>query len=39
MDPDRVVIGHKAEENIDKLVGLYHYVPKDKIILTNQYSS
>lgn len=39
MDPDRVVIGHKAEENIDKLVSLYHYVPKDKIILTNQYSS
>lgn len=39
MDPDRVVIGHRKEENVDKLVGLYHYVPKEKIILTNQHSS
>ena len=39
MDPDRVVIGHKPSQNIDELVGLYHYVPKDKVILTNQYSS
>ena len=39
MDPDRVVIGHRKEDNVDKLVGLYHYVPKEKIILTNQHSS
>lgn len=39
MDPDRVVLGHKEGENIDKLVGLYHYVPKDKVIMTNQHSS
>ncbi len=39
MKPDRVVIGHRESENIDRLVGLYHYVPREKVILTNQYSS
>lgn len=39
LDPDRVVIGHKPEENIDELTQLYHYIPQEKLILTNQYSS
>jgi UDPglucose 6-dehydrogenase len=39
MKPDRVVIGHRPEQQIDRLIDLYHYVPKDKIIVTNQYSA
>ena len=39
MKPDRVVIGTCQGASIDKLLDLYHYVGKDKIILTNQSSS
>jgi UDPglucose 6-dehydrogenase len=39
MKPDRVVIGHRSGEDINKLVSLYHYVAKERIIHTNQYSS
>jgi UDPglucose 6-dehydrogenase len=39
MNPDRVVIGRKQNQDISKLIGLYSYVDKSKIILTNQFSS
>jgi UDPglucose 6-dehydrogenase len=39
MKPDRVIIGSRAGNNISNLVNLYGYVPKEKTIFTNQFSS
>lgn len=39
MKPDRVIIGSRAGDEIANLVNLYGFVPKEKIILTNQHSS
>ena len=40
LNPDRVLIGGDDEQSIQSLVNIYqHWVPKEKIILTNVWSS